>query len=236
MNSLKLMLLLAISFVSLSQNIFFENSREIASVDCANCESELENSSDELSKSLTKIKSVLPKEVGNMALFEAMKQKHQCGEFFGESDMKFKGRLKENQTYFVAADPMNSDIEAAGMVFMMNLPNEGKKGESSSKRPFLGKSYEGDILMVERVQNGRKIIGYNVTLSLCKFSFGKKKIIHEDNKIEELAFGMMSLDTEDNCDGYLDINMSKVGFVANPKSSFKRRIPMEKHFQPIECD
>ena len=236
MNSLKLMLLLSLSFVSLSQNIFFDNTREIASVDCSSCESEIDSSTEDLTKSISKLKSVLPKDVGNMAIFEKMKKNHQCGEFFGESDMNFKGRLKENQTYFVAADPMNSDIESAGMVFMMNLPQDGKKKNKNESRPFLGKSYEGDILMVEKVQNGRKIVGYNVTLSLCKFSFGKKKIMHEENKIEELAFGLMSLDTEDNCDGYLDINMSKVGFVSNPKSSFKRRIPMEKHFQPIECE
>ena len=64
----------------------------------------------------------------------------------------------------------------------------------------------------------------------------KKKIIHSDNKIEEMAFGYMSFDTEENCGEYYDIDMGKAGFVSNPKSAFSRRIPMEKEFQPMACE
>jgi hypothetical protein len=235
MKAIKLALLLGVSFVSLSQ-VNSNNSRDLASVDCVNCEGSIETNSKSVSGALKDLEKIVPVKHDNMALFENMKKEQQCGEFFSDSNVKFDGRLSKNQVHHIKVDPMHSDIEDAGMAFMMNLPEEGRMKTSKHKKPFLGKTYEGDLMMVERVFSGKKIVGYNVTMSLCKFKVNKKKIIHSDNKIEEMAFGFMSLDTEENCGSYLDIDMAKAGFVSNPKSTFKRRIPMEKEFQALDCE
>ena len=236
MKSVKLLLLLTLSFVSLSQNIFSKNERKIASVDCINCEGSIDSNSSSISDAVKVIENVIPTKLDNDALFEKMKKNNKCGEFFGSSAVKFSGRLEKNHKYHVSVDPMYSDIEDVGMAFMLNLPEDGKMKSSKSDKPFLGKTYEGDIMMVERAYKGKKVVGYNVTMSFCKMKMGKKKIVHEDNKIEEMAFGAMTLDADESCGSFYNIDTSKAGFVSNPKSAFSRRIPIELEFSAIDCE
>lgn len=236
MKSLKLALLLSLSFASLSQNIFSENARKPAQVDCINCEGSIETSSSSVSSAIKVIEKVVPTKLDNSSLFNEMKNKNKCGEFFVDGPVKFSGRLKNDQKYHVSVDPMFSDIDDSGMAFVMNLPSDGRMSTSKDSKPFLGKTYEGDIMMVEKAFNGKKVVGYNVTISFCKFKMGKKRIIHEKNKIEEMAFGAMDLDEYESCGSYYGINSGRAGFVSNPESAFSRRIPMEKEFNSIDCE
>ena len=100
MKSLKLALLLTLSFVSLSQNIFSQNDRKIASVDCINCEGSIETNSSEVSSALKVIEKIVPIKLNNTAIFEKVKKDNTCGEYLGDDFDKYPGRLKKNQKYF----------------------------------------------------------------------------------------------------------------------------------------
>ena len=60
MKSVKLVLLLTLSFVFLGQNIFSNNERKIASMDCINCEGSIHSNSSSITKAVEVIEKVVP--------------------------------------------------------------------------------------------------------------------------------------------------------------------------------
>jgi hypothetical protein len=252
MKSVKLVLLLALSFVSLSQNIFSDNNRNIASVDCINCDGILEANPSEIKQSesvkdiVKVVEKVAPKKeeskketkkkLSNKELFKKLKSDNKCGEYFAEGRKKITSRLKEDKKYFISIDPMYSEIEDLEMAMFMRQPEEGHKSSSKNSKPYVGASVEGDLMMMEKVYKGNDLVGYNFNLSFCKEKYNKSKVIHDDRAINEMFFAGISLTEDEICDGHFNIELGTAAFQTKSDGFFSKKKNSMREFNSLNCE
>ncbi|GEM_PF-6274650 len=236
MRNLQFVALMLLSAISVGPNLFGSNSRSLASEDCINCEISHIDENKNIETNVKNLSKSLPELVGNSKIFSDLKEKHQCGENDFASSTNSEGRLKEDIQYFVKNDPLYPETDDAQFIFGMNLPSKGRMTSSKEGKPFIGKGFNNDLLMIEKVFEGRDIVGYNVTLSFCSVLKKDKKLIHDDRKLKDLAFGGLNLDEEDTCGIYNDIDSARLTMVSKKKSFFGSDLPFEMIFTAIDCD
>ena len=236
MRNLQFVALMLLSAISIGPNIFGSNSRSLASVDCVNCESIQESNSEGIEENIKKLNKSLPSVTNNERIFSDLKKKNKCGEHDYATSTKSNGRLNIDEKYFVKNDPMYSEVEDAQFIFGMNLPEKGRLSSSKEEKPYIGKSFENDLVMIEEVFNGRKIVGYNVTISLCSVSNNKKALIDNERELKDLAFRGLVLDSDDTCGLFNDIDMANFTMVSKKSSFFGSNLPFEKTVVALECD
>lgn len=236
MRNLQFVALMLLSAISIGPNFFETNTRSLASEDCVRCGASHIDENGNITKNVKSLSKALPELTGNPKIFSDLKEKHVCGENDFATSTNSKGRLKEDLTYFVQNDPMYPETDDAQFIFGMNLPQEGRMTSSKEGKPFIGKGFNNDLLMIEKVFKGREIIGYNVTLSFCSVLREDKKLIHDDRKLKDLAFGGLNLDEEDTCGIFNDIDSARITMVSKKKSFFGSDLPFESIFTAIDCD
>ncbi len=236
MRNLQFVALMLLSAISIGPSLFGSNSRSLASQDCINCEVSHSSNSEEIEENIKKLNKSLPSLSKNEQILSSLKEKNKCGENDFASATKSKGRLKKDQRFFVQNDPMYSEVEDAQFIFGMNLPKEGRLPSAREEKPYIGKSFQNDLVMIEEVYNGRNIVGFNVTISLCSVENKKKELISNDRELVGLAFRGVSLDSDDTCGLFNDIDMANFTMVSKKKSLFGSNLPFEKTITALDCD
>lgn len=238
MKNLQFVALMLLSAISIGPNLFGSNSRSLASEDCVNCESSYQSSDDNIKKNVKNLSSSISKLVGNQKIFSDLKDKYKCGANDFASMTKSDGRLKNDQVFFVENDPMYPETEDAQFIFGMNLPERGTLISSKEVKPYIGKTFQNDLMMIEPVFKGRDIVGYNVNISFCSaISKSDKELIHDKRELKDLAFGGLNLDEDNTCGAlYNDIDSARIAMVSKKKSFFGSDLPFEKIFSALDCD
>jgi len=238
MRSLQFVALMLLAAVSVGPSFFGQNSRGLASEDCINCEVQGSVSdSKNIESNISKLSKSLSSLTKNERIFADLKNKFQCGDNDFASISKSKGRLKNDQKYFIKNDSMYPETDDAQFIFAMNLPSEGRLPSTKSDKPFIGKSFHNDLLMVEKVYSARDVVGFNITISYCSaFSEKDKKLIHDDRELKELAFGGISLDDDNTCGIFNDIDGAQTAMVSKKEGIFGSNFPFQTTFSPIDCD
>jgi len=239
MRNLKFIALLFLSIASISPKFGIQNSRDISSVDCVNCElnPEISSHSNQVEKAVEKISKSIPKVTGNKAILNSVKEQQKCGNFFSEN-LKSSGRLKKDVLYHLPInDEMFADTDEVQNAFFMELVIPGRMKSTKEKKPFIGKSFEGDIFMVEQAYMGKRVVGYNITISFCSVKSNKgKDYISDKRELDDLGISGVQFGESSSCGKFNDIDSAQISMVSKGKGFFNKNMPFEKLISSIDCD
>lgn len=239
MRNFKFIALLFVAITSISPKFGIQNSRDISSVDCVNCEMnpEISSHSNQVEDAVEKITKSIPKEKGNKGILNSLKESQECRDQIS-GNMKSAGRLEKEVKYHLPImDQMFADPNEIQNAFFMELVKEGHMKSSKEAKPFIGKSMKGDLFMVEQVYFGRKVAGYNITISVCSLkNKNDKEFISDKRELDDLGVSSVILGDSSSCGKFNDIDMAELSMVSIGNGLFSRNFPFSRMISSIDCD
>ncbi|OUR99872.1 hypothetical protein A9Q84_02255 [Halobacteriovorax marinus] len=239
MRNLKFIAVVLLSIVSLSPKFGIQNSRDISSVDCIDCvsNSEVSTHSNQVEKAVEKITKSIPKLTGNAGTFAKLKTGQKCEAFYSDKH-KSTGRLtKDIQYHLPINDEMFEDDSEAQNAFYMESVVKGRMKSKREVKPYIGKSMEGDIFMIEKAYRGASLVGYNITVSFCSLEKKSgKKLIHDSRKLVNMGVLSVTFGEASSCGDFYDIDNAEMGMVSKGKGLFNSDVPFQKMISSIDCE
>lgn len=172
------------------------------------CKSAQDASILEIKDQITRLEKILKSKTKEESHGFAITQKDASLNFIHKkAQIKCENGHNSQRLHDISFFTQDIDSDQLHGPFKQGMIHEGVVLQS-----YIGTTMAGDLMQVDKLTNGKKVIGYNVTVSLCEYKTREGYPILGNERAFQIELGSMVLDNDNECGfGAIDAARMSIG-------------------------